>query len=147
MDGRERNGWKLALRATVVTFAVAACQGVTPPLPTEPSPPASGDPLPVCPPPSTPYPEVSPSCGDPAPLRGIFYGFAVNPDFNVKVRHEFDVEATAALLAERHGFEVDRVYVDLRLFNTGPLTPEQVARLQCEPAVRWLEHEAIVCFV
>lgn len=121
------------LRLTVMTFAIplalATCGGGS--SPSAPTSETGADPSTV----------IEPACAEPAPLEGTYDPRA--PGYIVSFEQGTDARATADRLAERYGFEVQRVFQSLPGFSA-ELTPETVAQIRCEPVVVLVEHDGTV---
>ena len=56
---------------------------------------------------------------------------------------ETDPAGRAALLAAHYGFTVDEVIESMKWFVAATLTPEQMARLRCDPAVALIQQDHV----
>lgn len=84
---------------------------------------------------------VEPAC--PSPAR-VSYALAPAPGWIVVFDPGQDVAAVTAQLAARHGFTPLSVYAAIGLGFHAELTPQQIAALQCEPVVDYIEQNAWV---
>lgn len=82
---------------------------------------------------------VEPACPNPA---RVSYALAPAPGWIVVFDPGQDVAAVTAQLAARHGFTPRSVYAAIGLGFHAELTPQQIAALQCEPVVDYIEQNA-----
>jgi hypothetical protein len=109
------------VRVLALAMALLAC---TPP--TE-----SAEPL-------VPPPVLSPACGSPAPLEGIWSAAA--PRYIVVLQDTIDVRTEVDRLAELYGFEPRHVWEHVLRGFSAELTPEALANLRCEPSISYVRH-------
>ena len=87
--------------------------------------------------------DVKPACADPAPLTGAFDARA--PGYIVVLNDGSAVDATTDRLAASYHFTTRfRYYSALHGFATLDATPEAIAALRCDAAVRSVEHNGNV---
>ncbi|MES2465225.1 MAG: hypothetical protein V4671_32055 [Armatimonadota bacterium] len=94
----------------------------------------------------TPLParvELTPACSDPAPIintvdpRTLKYFVIFRDD---RVSYGPQAREKTLQLAAKYGFTPTSIYMAVLNGFAGPLTPEQVAQLRCEPDVKLLSY-------
>jgi hypothetical protein len=82
---------------------------------------------------------VPPACASPAPLR---FATAPSPGYIVVFHEGLDVEAVTTELAARLKFEPLSVFAATGIGFYAELSPAQLAALQCEPVVKYIEQNS-----
>ena len=89
------------------------------------------------------YRDIRPVCKAPAKLQGHFDARA--PGFVIELEPTVEAASVASDLAIRYGFPLRSLYPgDILIVTTGPMTPQTVAALRCDPAVKTMSHEVIL---
>ena len=89
------------------------------------------------------YRDIRPSCKAPATLQGQFDSRA--PGFVIELRPTADAASVANDLALRYAFPLRPLYpADSLIVTTSSMTPQTVAELRCDPAVKTISHEVIL---
>jgi hypothetical protein len=82
-------------------------------------------------------------CEAPALLEGKVESRA--PGFLIQLWPAADVASVASDLAIRYGFQLRPVFsVGSTIVTAGPMTPQAVAALRCDSAVRTVSHDAVL---
>lgn len=89
--------------------------------------------------PSKAIPTVTPPCPTPAPLGG--WGHPAHPSYIVVFHEGVAPRAETERLSQVYGFVPRSVYERALLGFAATLTPEVVARLRCEPTVKYIDHD------
>ena len=91
---------------------------------------------------STTAEAVEPSCVHPVPVHGEWDDKA--PGYIVAYTSDVaDPNAKTLELSRRLGFKVGEQFKSIRAFFTPALSAESLARLRCEPGIRYIEHNAV----
>jgi hypothetical protein len=87
--------------------------------------------------------DIRPSCRAPAPLEGRFDPRA--PNFVVELQPAADVSSVATDLAFRYaGFHPRSVFTGSTVLVAGEMTPQTVAALRCDAAVKSISHDRVL---
>jgi hypothetical protein len=87
--------------------------------------------------------DISPLCTAPAKLEGHFDARA--PGLVIELRPTAEAASVASDLAIRYGFPLRPLYSgDSLIVTTGSMTPQTVAALRCDPAVKTVGHDVLL---
>jgi len=86
--------------------------------------------------------DIKPPCESPAPIEGRFDSRA--PGFLIHLQPAADAKSIAHDLASRYGFQLGTVVSGGTVITAGPMTPQTVAALRCDSAVKAITHNFIL---
>jgi hypothetical protein len=90
---------------------------------------------------SVPF-DVAPTCSQPAPLLGKYDRRA--PGYAIAISGSVpEFWSTLARWDHEYSMQVDSKYSEMNMIQVTP-TPAEVARLRCDTAVKFIEHNAVV---
>ncbi len=80
-------------------------------------------------------PVLEPHCADPAPVEGTYH--RSTPGYLVTLADDVeDPETIAHELGGKLGFRPESILATMKIFTVRTLTPDSLAALRCEPAIR-----------